>query len=1171
MKSLSVSAVGVLETELNKYYNSLEYPHYVVHPDLLKQVIANQTYVDITLTLGTQNFMEKEMVYTSVNITLQSRPTLLAQIQGNPSRTISSSTSLILEANATLSSCILFASSITYSWVVYENYTVSSIRSVGLNPRIFSLKPYTLKAGFSYQILCYASFLNLTVTALSEVFVDLGTITPRVKGGLNRVISSSQSLILDGSISTDSSEEFFVIRNYEYYWECMEVTPDQRFGRLCSERVSDCQQAPICTLPPTLLNGSILITFSIYSIRYPSKSSSVQISLTGAQDQSLLSASILTNASSFNTNEKLLIAAEVTIDQSAIFSWELVTEQAVNLDHYASTLTVARKSVTMTSNGLSTFPFPLVIDADTFAPNKIYIFRLTIECATSYREATIEMLSNSPPIGGELKITPHLGMAFLEQFALTAVNWVDNIEDYPLLYSFGFSLSNNSGSVYTSLRGFTELSYLNTVLMQGYPETNFLVYLSLIASDSFGASSNTVANVIVHPHSNDSVVNLTESLLQQIPSLLEKYDSDGVLSLVNMVSRNLNYVNCSNAPRCRQLYNRESCTSTPHTCGPCLSGYLGVVGHSNSICYPRNSSIFRNCSNLACQSGACDPRTCEEYSKVCRSNCSGHGKCVFKDPSGAVIPLCMVSRSTCLPSCECDSGYAGLGCQFSSDDYFKSLVSQNYMCLSIILTSNFSDASTSYLSTLLDGFSQISHSGEILEYCSTYLNLITQFLLPEYLDNIKGPVISSFIESISSYLTATNSSVGLGSINSLVTGLMNTIAAGQRNLEYISDGISISIGYYLPSDDGHQSISAPSLNPYLPENSVLFLTPADIESCSQSDGGISMRYSITQFSSFAYPEKSLASVLLTPVVKFTILSDNSKSIMPSLAATTLVVTFSEPQHWNNTLPNAVLVAPHLQHWCNVSNYSEASATFACSNICAATSSNRRRLDVISSKSAEFSTISKTITSPFTAATHDQNLFSHSVAQLTFVSVLFFIYWVGYFMLQSQDATESYRLKYLGRSRSADEKQRYILSRGLKYQRSQLYANDPGFQSRLLTYLRSYVDCIFQSTGILKLESRTVRFLKALSRNHPWMRPFAYPSRRFPRSIRYLLLWSEIIVILFLDAVFYSLLYPNDQTCEVLGKEDCLDARSRFVFLPSNFSLQLAFFHQEPFVSGPLKI
>ena len=77
-----------------------------------------------------------------------------------------------------------------------------------------------------------------------------------------------------------------------------------------------------------------------------------------------------------------------------------------------------------------------------------------------------------------------------------------------------------------------------------------------------------------------------------------------------------------------------------------------------------------------------------------------------------------------------------------------------------------------------------------------------------------------------------------------------------------------------------------------------------------------------------------------------------------------------------------------------------------------------------------------------------------------------------------------------------------------------------------------------------------RFLNAVLREHDWLRCFTYSSSRFPRVMRFLVVFTNVIILFFVDSLFFAILFPNDNYCENFSgfnggdEESCLSRESR---------------------------
>lgn len=115
---------------------------------------------------------------------------------------------------------------------------------------------------------------------------------------------------------------------------------------------------------------------------------------------------------------------------------------------------------------------------------------------------------------------------------------------------------------------------------------------------------------------------------------------DALLQGTSLATVMLNQANCSFAPNCTEL-NRRSCFYTSHTCGPCLSEtMIGLYGDSNSACYENSTQVkgkkLQKCSNNCSGHGSCN---------------------FFMIRTNAPLKLCYEGDLSCYARCICDVGY----------------------------------------------------------------------------------------------------------------------------------------------------------------------------------------------------------------------------------------------------------------------------------------------------------------------------------------------------------------------------------------------------------------------------------------------------------------------------------------------------------------------------------
>jgi len=188
------------------------------------------------------------------------------------------------------------------------------------------------------------------------------------------------------------------------------------------------------------------------------------------------------------------------------------------------------------------------------------------------------------------------------------------------------------------------------------------------------------------------------------------------------------------------MLHREYCRSESHSCGPCLQGYVGIPGASNTRCHSvrRYIPLDHSCSSFdaeLCVYGYCSNGVCSAPLKSCPSGnpvvpCSGHGNCSFINSlTKDVIVNCVVGDSSCEAQCRCFNGFGGRDCNYDALELSARREARNMMCSSIVKILNLQDNSTHLLVTLansfVESFNPYESSFDSLE-CSYALQAIAQ-------------------------------------------------------------------------------------------------------------------------------------------------------------------------------------------------------------------------------------------------------------------------------------------------------------------------------------------------------------------------------------------------------------------------------------------------------------
>jgi len=95
---------------------------------------------------------------------------------------------------------------------------------------------------------------------------------------------------------------------------------------------------------------------------------------------------------------------------------------------------------------------------------------------------------------------------------------------------------------------------------------------------------------------------------------------------------------------------------------------------------------------------------------------------------------------------------------------------------------------------------------------------------------------------------------------------------------------------------------------------------------------------------------------------------------------------------------------------------------------------------------------------------------------------------------------------------------------------------------------TFLERIFSPASLLMHDNIGVRTIQALLRNHSFLRIFSYSSLRVTRMLRFLVFVTDMLLILFVDTVFYQTAYPRNNRCyehSYVSRESCLYRDAHF--------------------------
>jgi hypothetical protein len=354
-----------------------------------------------------------------------------------------------------------------------------------------------------------------------------------------------------------------------------------------------------------------------------------------------------------NPNAKFAILAEVTTKIPGRAVWAIDKASVTAFEYVLSPMS---RNVSVSdldlSDGIKSFRFNFVMSSNSLNPREDYTFSLTYfdTLQNNLASSSVIVSPNSPPAPGVLDVSPSFGTALKTNFECVAPFWTD--DDLPIQYEFSILV----GRDFSVVRSFSETLSMRSTFPPGDPAIGNMLTIRVAVADYFLAQSYLDTSVTV---AVDEPVSLESLQTVSISALLNSsaIDADRLTWALSASVGVLNQINCSEARDCPSK-NRKGCFDVSNTCGPCLEGFTGISGSSNTECIQTLDANITAFSQMEVQ---------------CPSGCSGHGRCAWiaRNYIGELAPQldeCVVADQVCKATCLCHDGYAGSACSMTTGE-----------------------------------------------------------------------------------------------------------------------------------------------------------------------------------------------------------------------------------------------------------------------------------------------------------------------------------------------------------------------------------------------------------------------------------------------------------------------------------------------------------------------
>ncbi|GMG16013.1 unnamed protein product [Phytophthora fragariaefolia] len=385
----------------------------------------------------------------SKDVSVQSLPGPAVFIVGESIQTVTRvGDPVVLQVNAVVSCPTLSASSVSYRWTTSSKNTDGTGATATVDfskdnsardPRMFRLARSALQAGLTYtfQIEAYmeGKSSGQSTSSFASMTVIVASSPPQVvvKGG-DCAIGERDTLVLDGSLTVDPDSSS---SPFTYSWTCQDVTDTSNSVAAPCMNASVTPSAslvlvsstdPVLRIAPLTLVPNRQLAFSLTASKgsRSASASSTIWTMTG----SLPAVQVTASAAKINPSSRLALTGTVSSDFPYTTRWiQTLGDLVLPSADVSNTSDAFTLPLTSANNAISSFKL---------TPGLTYKFRLVANDTNgNVGFGSVTVVVNSPPASGTFTVNPTSGYAMTDPFTLKCELWSDDVDDYPLSYSFG--------------------------------------------------------------------------------------------------------------------------------------------------------------------------------------------------------------------------------------------------------------------------------------------------------------------------------------------------------------------------------------------------------------------------------------------------------------------------------------------------------------------------------------------------------------------------------------------------------------------------------------------------------------------------------------------------------------------------------------------------------------
>jgi hypothetical protein len=482
----------------------------------------------------------------SVVVTQTFLPTVT--IDGSAVRNVLIAQPISLSSTASVANCNGNPSAlgINYVWKVMNNNlkVISSVSSTSRDPSRFTLPAFSFAANKIYKIQVSASFNQQVSSAFVQINTLSGALVAVILGSGNQVVRIGSSLTLDGSKSYDQDQYnvFGTVAGLSFTWTCGQLSP--AVSTSCSNVIEPVSGVEKVVVKPLLTATGASLQFTL-TVR-DQAAQRIATSSVAVRILALLSTSISLRSNTaqnvINPDQSFTVLGTVTIPPSlkCMLNWS--TDSSVTGLDLTKTVLTPLFSLVPASNDGPNLPINLKLPPNVLLGGVSYTFTLTsnLESPGVGSSLTFTVVVNSPPKLGNFVISPTEGEELTTLFSFACSRWQD--DNLPLQYQFSYLTSTGNK---LTMRSIAETSFTSLTLPAG--ENNRGNNIQAIADvfDSYLAnvSSSTLVKVRASSVFQDSTK--VQAFLEQSSAALQSTNVDVVKQAAVTNAYLLNKINCA--------------------------------------------------------------------------------------------------------------------------------------------------------------------------------------------------------------------------------------------------------------------------------------------------------------------------------------------------------------------------------------------------------------------------------------------------------------------------------------------------------------------------------------------------------------------------------------------------------------------------------------------------